>query len=79
METIERDKTIQEKQAPKTEDGKKNDDFNVAFKGEEPINADIEKKESIELIDDGKIIRGNTTEDLALPPLMNERNRSNNK
>ena len=79
METIERDKSSQEKQAPQTEDGKKNDDFNVAFKGEEQIKGDIEKKESMELIDEGKIIRGNTAEDLVLPPLMNERSRSSNK
>jgi hypothetical protein len=78
FETLEREKTLKEKQAPKTEDGKKNDDYNVAFKGEELVKVDIEKKHSIDLNDDGKIIRGNTTEDLVIPPLNNDRNRSNN-
>jgi len=65
LETLEREAGSKEK-APKTED-KKNDEFNVNFKAEEP-HVDIENKESIELIEDGKILRGNTTEDVAIPP-----------
>ena len=65
LETLEREGTNRV-QAPKTED-KKNDDLNVNFKAEE-LPVDIENKESIDLIEDGKILRGNTTEDVTLPP-----------
>jgi hypothetical protein len=67
LETLEREGTSKG-QAPKTED-KKNDELNVNFKAEE-LPIDIENKESIDLIEDGKIIRGNTTEDVTLPPSL---------
>jgi hypothetical protein len=66
LETLEREAGTKEQLAPKTED-KKNDEMNVNFKAEE-LQVDIENKESIELIEDGKILRGNTTEDVAIPP-----------
>jgi hypothetical protein len=75
LETLERD--IKDKPAPKTED-KKTDEFNVAFKAEDQLAIDIEKKESSDLIDEGKIIRGNTTEDLVFPHPLSDRKRSIN-
>jgi hypothetical protein len=68
LETLEREVGKKEQLAPKTED-KKNDDLNVNFKADE-LQVDIENKESIELIEDGKILRGNTTEDVSIPPQL---------
>ena len=59
--TLERESNS--KQAPKTED-KKNEEYNVNFKADE--GAGDNKRESIEIIDEGKIIRGNTAEDAGL-------------
>ena len=72
METLEREPAKIEIQVPKTED-KRTDIFNVNFKGDDQPHSEIDKKESLELIDDGKIIRGNTTEDVVIPSTTGER------
>ena len=77
LETLDKDNGDKEKQAPKTEDGKKNEDFNVAFKDDKAAGEKLDKKESIDILDDGKIIRGNTTEDMAgVTPALQERNKA---
>jgi hypothetical protein len=72
LETLEREAANAERQIPKTED-KKTEIFNVNFKAEDHPDKEMDNKESIEIIDDGKIIRGNTTEDVVIPSTTGER------
>lgn len=49
----------------------------MAFKDDKAAGEKLDKKESIDILDDGKIIRGNTTEDMAgVTPALQERNKT---